>query len=855
MSAPPSHLSSAVIPETWQYHKVDCALCGVFLTRQVPRQPVDKRSGRVDEQGVAHDFFENRNTETLWLNHVRLLGDDPASTYPYNVTLSDLAGDDDQEESSFETATGLSLKAYYRCEGHPYWVPFHEDCYELLRTYVGVPELDKEILHDALSSLSNDEDSSRTWTKLNIGYEGTDKLDAWSFVPFLSGLEHLAMSPVAIKPLDVYLAALPRLQDSHGYQYPSRVFTVRYSDPFTRLSAEVLAMIASQMDVVTLMQWRRASAMAANCHLTNTSWKIRLFKDMPFLRGLIEPGRYERQGPVDWAQVFKDLWGASKLSGKTQMHGLSNRRRIWEDQCPVLAREYEFMRAGKNVNLRALIPQLEKVSMQRSGCLVFPEPLKRSIYTPTLLNNLPELTTIEPSLMIVWTDLGTLAAIDILQNDWMESFAHRYKEDDPRCERKARCEVVKIPRNDWVTGFTFFIHHHEFRSKENVRESPEPDEEVPEDQDDESEKGQELDDPEPLPVLGDDGEEMDVGEDVDEEEAQRYDEDDEESDVIPGGQTLASCRASQLNLAPRYDYERRIVGLEVHLATGDRIRLGHETKESRMVHVDADSFVVGLSTKRRTIRGIVAHVDLIHTPMTVLNCPDISRVIDLRWADHEFDPCQLTWRPEPPPADMRLCKPVLTGDQSRDFLHGEVLILGKSEEELARITAIHASVSPLCFQVDYHDGSSRRIGAALGDHADTFSIDGQNGERIILVFVAPPAAGGWGIRIVTNRERQMSLGWPTIGHEVRFPPEILPGELLPVLSGIYLFWRTKLDAFGTPFLAGIGYMTRNHQYVEEPTGLVMAEDTAFGLDEDAGIPLIPAWAAELFPGAFDYQGL
>lgn len=705
-----------------------------------------------------------------------------------------------------------------------------------------MPELNKEILHDALSSLSIDSDCSRASARLGIGYDGARGVDTWQRVPFVAGLEHLAVSPVNIPSLAAYFATPPQLPDSRDDPVQRKLLTVTKSDPFTCLSPEVLIMVESHMDILTSVRWRRASAVAANICVSNRSWKKRLFLDMPWLRDVVEPGTYERLESIDWERVFKDLWRASMPSGEAQFHGLSNRRRIWNEQCPMIAREYELMMIFKNTSLRDLNPQLTGVSVQRSSCLVVPEPLKTSIYTPTLLDNKAEMTTIEPSLSVEWTSLGSVATIDVLKNDWMESFGHNFKEDDFDCEPKAHVEAVLIPQGDWVTGFTFFLARHRSQGQEEIPEAPGLCWEVPEEQDDDDVEMQYFDEPDTSSMFGDDEEDTEFLEEFEREGALQFEEygevrDEEEPGMVSGKPILA------LNQQELHGDDRRVVGFEVHLAWGDRIRRGYETRESRMIHVADGQFVVGLSTTRSTSRGILSQVDLIQAPATPDNCADISRVMDMRWADHEFDPCQLTWRPEPPPADMRLCSPVLTGDQSGELLWGEMLVLGQCEEELASMMAIRACVSPLCLQVDYCDRPSRRVGAALPANAWTFPIDGHGGERIVLVFVAPPWAGGWGIRIVTNRDRQMSLGGPVGNPETRFPPEMPPGKPLPALGGIYLTWRSGCHSFDPPHLSGIGYMTRNGHFVDGSADAEMAEgDSAFGCDEINGVP---GWALEL----------
>lgn len=689
-----------------------------------------------------------------------------------------------------------------------------------------------DVLHDACSGLSNDDDCSRRWTRLAIPYPACDDLDVESKRPFVYGIEHLAMSPGTILQLDAYFGRLPRLEDSKIYQRHRPLLRVTSADPLTRLSPEILSMIMAEMRVATLLKWQEASTKLANFPLSNRFWEKAVFRDMPWLNDVVS---YDAQDAfhVDWEAVYKDLHVASKVASFGEMHGLCNRRRIWQDQCPTIAKQYAFTLANKNVGLRALMPQLDQVTVTSYRRLVEPAPVKTSIYTPTLLNAVAELETMEPELVVFWTSIGTLAAMDTLKHGSMESDYHGYWEDCHTAEARGYSETVQIPKDDWVTGFSFFIRETRFKSQEPVEETVEEQEDWDMETDREQYSDEEAspspmsDDEEDAMLMGDYvdpelqqdeyGDEDDGDEDMDghTESEYSFDEEDDSDDEIVGRQGSRSYQTSWL------DIDRRVVGVEIHLAKGDRIPLGRETSESRMIHVDHDKFVVGLSTVRRTVRGIVTQANLIQAPISMTNCAGLARVEDTRWARHGIDPCLFTWRPQPPPADMCLSGSVDGVGGARDARYAEVLVLGDTDEEMADIIAIHATLSPMSLRIDYGNRHSRRIGHSLSDDAPRLDIDGRGGERIAAIFITTPGIRGWRIRILTNRNRQLCLGVPCqFSQEVRFPPLGQPGDLSPALCGVYWLWRAGINSYVDVSVSGIGCMTWNNHFID-----------ASGLDE------------------------
>ena len=101
-------------------------------------------------------------------------------------------------------------------------------------------------------------------------------------------------------------------------------------DPFSKLAPELLLLLIMRLPMDSLNCLRAASPAVSRMQLDNVFWKQRLRQDMPWLYDLPEHTTDFPDDEVDWARVYRDLLHKSIHKDKLQIHGLVNRRRIFD---------------------------------------------------------------------------------------------------------------------------------------------------------------------------------------------------------------------------------------------------------------------------------------------------------------------------------------------------------------------------------------------------------------------------------------------------------------------------------------------------------------------------------------------
>lgn len=113
------------------------------------------------------------------------------------------------------------------------------------------------------------------------------------------------------------------------------------SDPFSKLSNELIREISDLLPYHTLRSLRRASRPFYYDTLSNTFWKSRLARDMPWLWDLPPLG-----GPstaqIDYMKLYAwlEYWTIPNFGVQPPFLAMTNRRRIWQP-CMELARHYK----------------------------------------------------------------------------------------------------------------------------------------------------------------------------------------------------------------------------------------------------------------------------------------------------------------------------------------------------------------------------------------------------------------------------------------------------------------------------------------------------------------------------------
>ncbi|RCI10411.1 hypothetical protein L249_4358 [Ophiocordyceps polyrhachis-furcata BCC 54312] len=706
------HLNIALIPAEFKFGEVDCALCGVPIIHQ----PLEERAPDLQ------DFALEKAEQTRWLRIARLIGNHPTSKQPLNARVSHPAYD--SGNGNFMVAQGQTVKTYHRREGHPFVVPFHNDCMALLRHYLDETcvelEIDIEVLFDAVNHLSVDDNSSRTWKSLGIPYVGVGLLGMVD--PFMPGAEHLAMSPIEIPELKSYYENLPRLSLAR----PDKV--AAGNDIFSRLDHGIMANICRYLETNDIAKWRSASRSAARLDLDNDFWQTRVGEDMPWLFDFPD----EAFPDTDWAEVYSDLSKASQLTRVDKMLGLANRRRIWEKQGPFFHAAYKFADNCKNYWMRELARYVGNFEVKQSLPLSFPPPLKTAIYLPTLLcEDLQDLDDAEPYINLSWTVSGTLAGIDVMKNGRMETLDHRFGEDHVGSERMMPFDQrISIPLDDWVTGLVMYCSTQPLDA--DLHDATCAVENIPDDKRDE---------------------------------------------------LLAADAEDQIGF---YSFSRRVVGIEIQFAHQAAFLAGFRTDDVKLVHADPGRFVVGFRIERQTCSAAVTRVGLVMAPITP-GMPGIQRVApDDYWRDHKVPLDQLTLT-RVPPAPLRLCEGLGWVTRAAKSRPCEVLVLGETNWELSHLTSISVDDNLDGIRADYSNGPPRSIGW-VRDERRIFDIDGQGGERIIALFlIHDPELGSWRFQVNTSRQRQLVIDQGAAGPMVRLPLWSGLGGM-NLVGGIYATW-------------------------------------------------------------------
>ena len=226
--------------------------------------------------------------------------------------------------------------------------------------------------------------------------------------------------------------------------------------------------------------------------------------------------------------------------------------------------------------------------------------------------------------------------------------------------------------------------------------------------------------------------------------------------------------------------------------------LGDSDGDQRLIHVDRKQFSVGF-IGHGSSGGAVSKLALLQQSTT--NVPWVDRISDQNAANYNMDAMRYLWRPQLPPAGLRLTSHA-TGywcfDFQSDISPMEALVFATCEEEASEMTTLCADIQFGGFEVRYSSLPRRTVGPR--HHAmKCLRIDGRGGERISSVFltVAHIVAG---IRFVTNWGRQMVIGRPS-NNERRYSSADLDGENA-VLAGIFCNWgeratpKSRLDAVG-----------------------------------------------------------
>ncbi|CAG9977816.1 unnamed protein product [Clonostachys byssicola] len=431
---------------------VYCALCGGPI-RRIWWDADDSPHAAYDREVFANS--EDPGLE--WLEDIRLIGENPATAADSKVWLSGLACYEEYGGVSYQSGENpdpaiLDLEGcdgesgmirVYNTDGvdDPFCAPFHTRCSKILCKYLGVPEVNKEVLLESLKSLAEDGDGGRA---LDIEYGDIREHMEQYWWP-QPGTEHFVCDPVVVKGLVEFYNQLPT-QDTGDSESP-RTYNTE-GDPFSQLPADVLlvliSLFPSMSDVSCL---RIASPVVANLHLGNGFWRRQLKIRMPWLWDVPEPTDSQITD-VDWKKVYHRLdWASRPESQKrNKLHGLCNRRRIWETTCPVIAEAYVDFSAKMDAWGNPEAQVLKNVLFSSFDCIGSRGWAGMETETMTLLDNYSEITTARPFLLVSWSE------------DSRSFHNIRVFRDESKLKQMigaGMVDIVPVPDDDWMTGFIF----------------------------------------------------------------------------------------------------------------------------------------------------------------------------------------------------------------------------------------------------------------------------------------------------------------------------------------------------------------------------------------------------------------
>ncbi|KAL1595953.1 hypothetical protein SLS60_009643 [Paraconiothyrium brasiliense] len=374
---------------------VYCAFCGAVTS--------DPYWDSEDEEGYSYDPDIVKDGDVQWMGYTQLIMEHLQSRGISN---------------RYETA----LTA----------IPFHSSCFELLKKVIAPEEYHLETLFETLRSLIPYPNDCET--HLNIDYGPISELQEEQWV-VRRGTEEYVLDPISIPWLGRYFAQLPQREPHQNTRGGSTFREVNSNDPFTEVPLEILRLIMLELDLASLSSFREASRKASQIDLDNSFWKMRFFRDMPWMFDFPVGYRARNGSSIDWIKVYKDLYWASNSNNKRKVHALANRRRIW-GVCEHLSRLYHVRKSDRNDTLSEV---LDGAQSTRLALLLSPEPNDITAAIVCLVPSYHAMQYSAPTLSVHWKRNGELVRLET-------------SEETPPKQLSTRDDVL-IPRGDWITGF------------------------------------------------------------------------------------------------------------------------------------------------------------------------------------------------------------------------------------------------------------------------------------------------------------------------------------------------------------------------------------------------------------------
>lgn len=310
----------------------------------------------------------------------------------------------------------------------------------MLLKQIGQEKLDSDVFYETMKALAGENGDNKRLEKVDYG----DAVDCMGqFWCTSKGTEWLVMPPLRIPELLDYFHNLPRLDHEAGSE--AGTWGPSQPDPFAGLAPEILVKIISSLSLKSLCDFRLASRVARNLEPGNHFWRRRVLSHMSWLFDF--PEEAKASVSVDWRRVYGKMLHASRPESRTVIHGLANRRRIWEHMLPQFIKPYLENLAMRQVDRAGEPESFATARSTGSAILVNPEPKDSKMSTVALLNTPHSVLERLVDITVCFNKNDEISSIktvqtgqDPLQYDY--SGIHRY-------------ERVTIPDTAWLTGFIF----------------------------------------------------------------------------------------------------------------------------------------------------------------------------------------------------------------------------------------------------------------------------------------------------------------------------------------------------------------------------------------------------------------
>lgn len=320
------------------------------------------------------------------------------------------------------------------------FVPVHAACFEVLTKVLTDRPIDLEVINKVFKSRLQFGTVRSNSLQMDYG-PIREYMDMWARQQHVDGFDTFAASPASTPQVEIHYRSMTRPPSAQPPLNAIRMKEVTGPpDTFTKLAPELLLRIMEDLDGRSACNLRAASRPVARVVLKNSFWKQMIRNDMPWIYDLpvLEDG-----GPsylIDWKAMYTELQQNSTLNHPRRFNTLANRKRVWS-LCHGIATQYlsilkEQHRGGTEPPdtvvdaISSLMPRL-----------ILPEPRATTSVTVSLIDNYTELQHKEPVFSVTWSSTGDLVGLGVVGNH-----------PEP-VGLLCRQEGLRIPVNDWLTGF------------------------------------------------------------------------------------------------------------------------------------------------------------------------------------------------------------------------------------------------------------------------------------------------------------------------------------------------------------------------------------------------------------------